>query len=169
MIYNPKDEDIPPTAIPGDAHESLVRMLHALGPYSQSTKAALRASMGVPALSEIVILGPDDAESILRHRYNTLDAMLSLTNTSVTVLGSGRLALDVERFADWNYAGQRTGKTLGTTRVLTAYTDLMRMPYAVGGNDHQRMGKRERNKVHVPQHQEQVVNSNKSKKRKKRK
>lgn len=169
MSYNPKAEDITPTTIPGDAHDSLIRTLQALGPCSHSTKTAIRASLDVLALNKIVILGPDDAESILRHRYNTLDAMLSLTNTSVTVLGSGRLALDIERFADWNYAGQRTGKTLGTTRVLTAYTDLMRMPYAVGGNDHQRMGKRERNKVHVPQHQEQVVNSNKAKKRKKRK
>lgn len=169
MIYNPKAEDITPTTIPGDAHDSLVRTLHALGPYSHSTKAAIRASLNMLALNEIVILGPDEVESILFHRHTTMDAMLSLTNTSVAVLGSGRLALDVERFADWNYAGQRTGKTLGTTRVLTAYQDLLRMPYAVGGNDHQRMGKRERNKVHVPQHQEQVVNSNKSKKRKKRK
>lgn len=167
MIYNPKDEEVPVTLVPGDTDlERRVRTLHALGPHTMATKDLLRKSLGLPALSElppalrpqkIVVVGADDA---LRHQ------LARITSLSAGVLDSGRRAFyDMERFTGWHTT--HAGLTLN--RVVDVYNDLTRTPYAVGGNDHQRMGKRERNKVHVPQHQDQVVNSNKSKKRKKRK
>lgn len=167
MIYNPKDEEVSVTLVPGDTNlEKRVRTLHALGPHTLATKAVLRKSLGIPALSEllsaqrsqkIVVVGADDA---LLHQLACMPVDVA------GVLDSGRRAFyDMERFTGWH--ATHLGLTLN--RVVDVYNDLTRTPYAVGGNDHQRMGKRERNKVHVPQRQEQVVNSNKSKKRKKRK
>lgn len=174
MNYNPKDAVA--EFIAASTHreveitEETVRRLIDHRPFSRHHIDALRQSLGhkpfvaVPPRKVLVVgEGPIDhpaidATAVTRHAHKDLDGL------AVSVLGA-RVVFDTEAFRSWH----NTSWSVRT--MVSAYDDCLR-PFAhlqPVGNDHQRMGKRERNKVHVPQHQAQVVNSNKSKKRKKRK